>query len=320
MNERRQARGGPAWRVALSLALSLGAAGPTVAGSSFDGQGRITAVDPGRSTVTIEHGGVPGLMPATQSEFPVQSAAVLQGARPGDRVRFTLGAGDESHGLLTVVTVTPDAPSPVGWPDRLLTSIAVALGLLTLAAAVGVGIVLWRECQSLHRRVVALDHEAGMLRRHVGETQDGVRQIARALEDAATALRVGYLQEIRRRLDPRSSAATTEAPGANGSGESVSALVVIQRGRGEMYHAVEGGAAGPGLAVIWDRRRSERRRNGCRPIDQERRRSERRGTPPETWTRLGFQLVPGSLADVTRTARVLSGPGAPGPGPRRSPP
>jgi Cu/Ag efflux protein CusF len=304
MNEPRHARGGSAWRIALGLALGLCVGGPAVAGPSFDGQGRLTAVDAGRGTVTIEHGGIQGLLPATQSEFPVQSAGVLQNARPGDRVRFTLGTGDESHGLLTVVTLTAEAPSPVGWPDRLLVSIAVALGLLTLAAAVGVGIVLWRQFQMLHRRVVALDHEAGMLRGLVTETQDGVRHIARALEEAATTLRVGYIQEIQRRF-VRSSPATTEAPGSKGSGEPTSTLVVVQRGRTDLYRAVEGGAAGPGLAVIWDRRRSERRRNGRRPVGHERRRSERRSSPPETWTRLGFQLVPGSPADVARTARVV---------------
>ena len=307
MRERTRSRS--AWSVALGLALSLGAAGPAGAASSFDGRGRIIGVDPGRGTVTIEHGGVQGLLPATQSEFPVRSAGVFQRAHLGDRVRFTLGAGDESHGLLSVVTLTPEAPSPVGWPDRLLGSIAVALGLLTLAATVGVGIVLWREFQSLQRRVVALDHEAGMLRGRVGETQDAVRQIARALEETATALRVGYLQEIQRRLDPRSAATTADAPGGNGS---ASALVVIQRGRGDLYRAVEAGAAGPGLAVIWDRRRSERRRNGRGSAGHERRQSERRSVPPETWTRLGFQLVPGSPVGVMRAARGPGPSGEPG--------
>jgi Cu/Ag efflux protein CusF len=306
MREPRDARGGSARRVALGLVLSLGMAGPAIAVSSFDGEGRIIAVDPERSTVTIEHGGIPGLLPATQSEFPVQSPGAIQRARLGDRVRFTLGARDESHGLLTVVTLTPEAPSPGGWLDRLLTSVAVALGLLTLATTVGVGIVLWRELQSLHRRVVALDHEAGMLRGLVAETQDWVRQIARALEETATALRVGYLQEIKRRLVPQSAAAVTDAPGGNGS---VSALVVIQRGRGALYRAVEGGAAGPGLTVIWDRRRSERRRNGHRPVSQERRQTDRRSAPPESWTRLGFQLVPGSPTDITRAAGVLRAAG-----------
>jgi hypothetical protein len=56
--------------------------------------------------------------------------------------------------------------------------------------------------------------------------------------------------------------------------------------------------------VIWDRRRNERRRTR-RPTGHERRRTERRGSPPETWTRLGFHLVPGGTAEVARTPRVL---------------
>ncbi len=305
MDSRRRWRVGPALRIALGLALCLWAAGPAGAGPSFDGQGRIIAVDPGRSTVTIEHGGIPGLLPAAQSEFPVQSAGVVQGVRPGDRVRFTLGAVDEAHGLLTVLSLTPESAAGTGWLDRLLVSAAAALALLTLAAMAMVGVLLWRELRSLQRRVVALDHEVGMLRSLGTDTQDGVRQIARALDEAATALRVGYVQQLRRRLVPGSSPATTETAGDKESGEAAGALVVVQRGRGDLYRAVEGGVAGPGLAVIWDRRRSERRRGARHPTGHERRRIERRGPPPEMWTRLGFQLVPGGTAEVARAPRVL---------------
>ena len=306
MDSRRRWRVGPALRIALGLALGLWVAGPAGAGPSFDGQGRIIAVDPARSTVTIEHGGIPGLLPAAQSEFPAQNASVVQGVRPGDRVRFTLGATDESHGLLTVLNLTPESAAGTGWLDRLLASAAAALALLTLAAVAAVGVLLWRKLHSLQRRVVALDHEVGMLQGLGADTQDGVRQIARALDEAATALRVGYVQELRRRLVPAASATKTETAGDKESGAAaVGALVVVQRGRGDVYRAVEGGAAGPGLAVIWDRRRSERRRGARRPAGHERRRTERRGAPPETWTRLGFQLVPGGTAEVARAPRVL---------------
>ena len=303
MDSRRRWRVGPALRIALGLALGLWAAGSAGAGPSFDGQGRIIAVDPGRSTVTIEHGGIPGLLPAAQSEFPVQG--VVQGVRPGDRVRFTLGAMDESHGLLTVLSLTPESAAGAGWLDRLLVSAAAALALLALAATATVGVLLWRELRSLQRRMVALDHEVGMLRGLVSDTQDGVHQIARALDEAATALRVGYVQQLRRRLVPGAALATTETAGGQAAGEATGALVVVQRGRGDVYSAVAGGAAGPGLAVIWDRRRSERRRGARRPAGHERRRTERRGSPPETWTRLGFQLVPGATAEVARAPRVL---------------
>jgi Cu/Ag efflux protein CusF len=305
MNPSRHLGDGWAWRIGLALALSLGAADPALAGPTFDGQGRVSAVDLGRSTVTIEHGAIQGLLPAAQSEFLVQSTSVIQSVRPGDRVRFTLGAADESHGLLTVLTLIPEAPGGAGWPDRLIASMAVALGILTLTAVLGAGIGLRRELRSLQRRVVTLDREAGMLRGLIAETQDGVRQIARALEEAVTVLRVGYLHELQRRLAPRSPTATAEAPGSKSSGEPAGMLVVVQRGRGDLYRAIAEGAAGPDLAVIWDRRRGERRRNARRPVGHERRRSERRGAPPETWTRLGFHLVPQSPVDVARTARLL---------------
>jgi hypothetical protein len=294
--------------LAVGLAFGLSTTGATAASTSFDGQGRIIAVDPGQRTVTIEHAVIPGLLPAARSEFPVESAGLIQGAHLGDRIRFKLRAGDESHGLLTVVALASDAPTPAGWLDRLLLAIAVALGLLACAGAVGLAIVLRREIQTLHRRLIALDHEAGMLRGLVTDTQDGMRQIARALEEAATILRVGYVREVQRRLASRPSPAT-DASSTAGAAEPAAALVVVQRGRGELYHAVEGGAAGPGLAVMWDRRRTERRRNGRRPVGHERRTGERRGSPPETWTRLGFQVVPESSADIARTAvlRRVSG-------------
>jgi hypothetical protein len=108
-----------------------------------------------------------------------------------------------------------------------------------------------------------------MLRGLVTDTRDGVRQIAHALDEATTALRVGYVQELRRRLVPGSSPATVETAGNKGTHEAVG-LVVIERGRGELYRAVERGAAGPGLTVIWDRRRTDRRRSARRPLAHER--------------------------------------------------
>src|SRR5262249_52823879 len=195
----------------------------------FDGQGRIIAIDPGRGTVTIDHSGIAGLLFPTQSEFPVQNAGLIQNVQPGDRVRFTLGTADDSHGLLTVTSLTAEGVARAGWLDRAV-SVGAALTLLTLAAVATAAVLLWRQLQLLQRRVVALDHEAGMLRGLVTDTQDGVRQIAHALEEAATALRVGYIQELRRRLVPGSSPAATEKVGDKATGETVG-LVVIQRGR-----------------------------------------------------------------------------------------
>jgi Cu/Ag efflux protein CusF len=296
-----RSRGSRGATIALVLGLGLAVTGPAWAVVTFEAHGRVTAVDPARAAVTLEHAGIPGLLPAARSEFPVASGAVLKGVQAGDRVRFTLAAADESHGLLTVATLAPDAV-PGGNLDRLVAIVAIVLALLAIAAAVGGVVVLWRTLAVLHRRVIALDHEAGMLRGLVTDTQDGVRQIARALEETATTLRVGYVRELRRRLGAASASRGSETGAA---GEPGGAMIVVQRGRGELYHAVESGAAGPDCTVIWDRRRGERR-GGRHPVSHERRRAERRAVPPETWTRLGFHLVPpGGPAEAPRGIRPL---------------
>ena len=201
-----EAAGAGGWRVALVLGARRSASplgGPAGAVTTFEAQGRVTAVDPMRNAVTLEHGAIPGLLPAARSEFTVASGGVLQGVRTGDRVRFTLAAADESHGLLTVASLAPDAAGSGGGFDRTVAIVAAVLALLALAAAAGGGVVLWRTLQVLHRRVVALDNEAGMLRGLVTDTQDGVHQIARALEEAAMTLRVGYVRDLRAGSGPR---------------------------------------------------------------------------------------------------------------------
>jgi hypothetical protein len=304
MEGRRRSGTSRAWSFGLLATLSLWLTATAGAGPSFEGQGRIIAVDPGRGTVTIEHGGIAGLLPPTRSEFPVQGRGMIEGARAGDRVRFALSAADDSHGLLTITSLTAESTSSAGWRDGFTLSLVAVLGLLMLAAVAAASYLLWRQLRSLERRVVALDHEAGMLRGLVTDTLDGVREIARALEETATALRVGYVQELRRRLIPGTAPPASETAGDKASGETAAGLIVIQRGRGELFRAVERGAAGPGLAVIWDRRRTDRRRSARRPATPERRHTERRGAPSETWTRLGFQLVPG-VTEIPRPPRML---------------
>jgi hypothetical protein len=69
-------------------------------------------------------------------------------------------------------------------------------------------------------------------------------------------------------------------------------LVVVQRGRPDLYARLTA-LARHGVVVIWDRREGERRSPAPRPAPAaERRRRPRRRAPPETWTVLGFLLVP----------------------------
>src|SRR5262245_45136105 len=134
------------WNVVLALVLSLAVTRPAGATTTFEAQGRVTAVDPARNAVTLEHEGIPGLLPAARSEFPVASGGLLRGVRPGDHVRFSLAVADESHGLLTVATLAPESVGE-GGSGRVVAIVAAILALLALVAAVGVGIVLWRTLQ-----------------------------------------------------------------------------------------------------------------------------------------------------------------------------
>jgi len=56
----------------------------------FAGEGRVVAVDAAQGTVTLDHGPIPGLMPAMRMAFPVQPIERLQGLQVGETVRFVL--------------------------------------------------------------------------------------------------------------------------------------------------------------------------------------------------------------------------------------
>ena len=56
----------------------------------FEGEGRVVAVDEAKPAVTLDHGPIPGLMPAMRMEFPVQQIELLRGLTVGAAVRFTL--------------------------------------------------------------------------------------------------------------------------------------------------------------------------------------------------------------------------------------
>ncbi len=70
-------------------------------------------------------------------------------------------------------------------------------------------------------------------------------------------------------------------------------LFVVSRERPGVFRALsESFQDDPGVVVVWDRRRGERRVLS-RPVPAERRRGERRSRPPSTWATLGVIYVAG---------------------------
>lgn len=52
--------------------------------------GTVIAVDSGKSTVTIDHEEIPGLMKAMEMEYAVEDATLLEGIKAGDQVEGRL--------------------------------------------------------------------------------------------------------------------------------------------------------------------------------------------------------------------------------------
>lgn len=81
-------------------------------------------------------------------------------------------------------------------------------------------------------------------------------------------------------------------------------LAIIPRGRGDLFTALDTCLADPGVEVLWDRRRTERR---CRveTVTGERRGGQRRGPPPSSWRWPGIVIVeaPGAEAAPLRMPR-----------------
>lgn len=54
------------------------------------GEGRVVSLVPQRQQIVVEHGEIRGFMEAMTMGYRVASAALLNGVKPGDRVRFTI--------------------------------------------------------------------------------------------------------------------------------------------------------------------------------------------------------------------------------------
>jgi len=86
-------------------------------------------MDETQGTVTLDHGPIPGLMPAMRMAFPVQQVEWLQGLQVGAVVRFSL----QARGLEWVIaTIEPVGEPP---PPRLASFPAPDFTLSTLSGA-----------------------------------------------------------------------------------------------------------------------------------------------------------------------------------------
>jgi CheY-like chemotaxis protein len=84
-------------------------------------------------------------------------------------------------------------------------------------------------------------------------------------------------------------------------------LAIVRRGRGELFVGLDSSPSDPGVEVLWDRRRVERR---CRveKVTGERRAVQRRGPPPSSWRWPGVVIIeaPGPAAEPQlRRKRIL---------------
>ncbi len=267
-----------------------------VAGQArFEGDGRVVAVDGVRGTVTLDHDGIAGLMPAARTEFQAEPPDLVRRARVGELVRFSLGALEGSHGLLAVVGLTPSAPAPPPSPEPRAASIPLWVLLVTLAtvlaSAAGVGWVLWRVWHATQQQLRTTARAQEALRADLHE-------VARTLDDITEAVREKYLRELRRRLEAVQAArADTSHHDEAGGGSAAHLVVVSRQATGlvqttELVRVFQERLGAPGLLRIIRDRRTAERRAAYQAILTERRRGQRRNPPPGTWETLGFVLVP----------------------------
>jgi len=70
------------------------------------------------------------------------------------------------------------------------------------------------------------------------------------------------------------------------------ALIVVRTGAVDRFAALRSAFAPEGVEVVWDRRAGERRRFSEEAPGSDRRRRDRRGSEPASWTLLDFLVVP----------------------------
>ena len=75
------------------------------------------------------------------------------------------------------------------------------------------------------------------------------------------------------------------------------ALIVVRAGAVDRFAALKAAFAPEGIDVVWDRRLGERRRSAdASASGSDRRRRDRRGPTPASWSLLDFLVVPAAPA------------------------
>lgn len=272
--------------------LVVGVFGPFLlasqASADWTTEGRVVAVDGLRSAVTLDHEPAGDVLPAARTEFPVARPELLQGIGLADRVRVTLTAESDSHGVLMITRLERSTgPIRSGAADGSMTAM-VAIGV---AALLGV-LALWLETRRLRRSLA----EASQALHDVTRRQAAAQRELNADIEAATQA----LGELARALAGQLASAAEQVRLARSQrGEPDTApvpdglpLFIVRAGDVDTYRMLAERLSGPGLArVIWDRRRRDRRTGAAR-VSQERRRRERRVEPPPIWPMLGYVAVP----------------------------
>jgi Cu(I)/Ag(I) efflux system periplasmic protein CusF len=92
--------------IALSGAPSL-AASNKPASRSVQGVGVVTAIAPEAGRLTINHDEIKGFMGAMEMAYPVARPALLNGLKPGDKIRFVI---NRRNGTIIGVTITRRTP------------------------------------------------------------------------------------------------------------------------------------------------------------------------------------------------------------------
>lgn len=72
--------------------------------SSGEGTGIVRSTDKSKQTITIDHGNIPGVMSAMTMGYKVSNPALLEKAKTGDHVKFTLSRSESGEYIISSIT------------------------------------------------------------------------------------------------------------------------------------------------------------------------------------------------------------------------